>query len=168
MCKYRVHPRGILCQLKSVTITLFARATYPFSRVIQREAIVTIISVIQSLRKQAKNPPDGFSRGTTTALKPCCHSRAPRGNPPVGCRKVTMSYCHAPPWGIPQASPSECRKLSVPASMLPPHPAVHLPQRTSFRGSEATEESPCWFCRMCDNVLLRPACGIPRGADAPL
>ena len=41
---------------------------------------------IQSLRQQAKNPPVGSYRVTTTASQTLCHFRALRGNPPDGCR----------------------------------------------------------------------------------
>ena len=54
-----------------------------------------------------RNPPKWFHHGNDTILKSCCHSRAPRGNPPVGSTMVATTYCPAPASGIPRPAASE-------------------------------------------------------------
>ena len=83
-----------------------------------------IISVIQSLRKQAKNPPVG-SAGIATRTAP----------------PLIMGF-----HGL--------RPLNDGEFWLPrPHFLL------SFRGSVATEESPCWFLLGNDDVLRCPCVG---------
>ena len=43
-------------------------------------------------QRRPKNPPNGSAVVTTTLLKHCCHSRAPRGNPTVGSSTVAATH----------------------------------------------------------------------------
>ena len=97
-----------------------------------------------------------------TVLKICCHSRAPRGNPPVGCTGETTTYCPALRRGSPlrEDDGGECDphastvgllplrggfhglrplndgELWASASTLPQHPSAHLHLCTSFGGRD--------------------------------
>ena len=59
------------------------------------------LHVIQSLRKQAKNPPVGSTKVATTALKILLSFSRFARESPRWFVQVTMTYCHAPPRGIP-------------------------------------------------------------------
>ena len=53
---------------------------------------VQLSHVIQRERQRPKNPTDGSAGVATPPLKFCCHSRASRGNPPVGSAGGTTTY----------------------------------------------------------------------------
>ena len=86
--------------------------TLPRPRCAAPRCALTLSHVIQSERqliicchsegaKRPKNPPVGCIRVTTRFLKICCHSRALRGNPLVGCAGETTTYCSSLHGGSP-------------------------------------------------------------------
>ena len=175
-------------------------------------------AVIQSLRQQAKNPPNGSSMLTTRIPQTLLSFSRSARESPHWFRRGSDNVLPRPSAGDPRfarmteegmplprprfgalpcvgdstgywRTPLNDGDLGSPRPRPRTRPAPHSPLRTSFRGSGATEESPgwfvwgatiaaCqvllsfsrsaresprWFCRGSDDVLLCPCVGDSTG-----
>ena len=128
-------------------------------------AIIRIFSVIQREPTATEESPRWLLRVTTTLSQTLLSFSRFARESPQWFHWGNDDVLHVPLiMGFHGLRPLNDGDLGSPRPRSRTRPATHSPLRTSFRGSEATEESPRWFRRGSDNVLPRPSAGDPRFA----